>query len=663
MRFLIHVTPDSTGWSISISKPDGTISRPRHVNRCGSEEDGFPVPEAPPQAASYTSLLAGETEKKLREAYRNIMLGDPGLGDVERFGSYLSASLLVEELHAIKSAAENGPVELELQFETQDVSMHRLPWEMMYGPDGPLASSLKSSVAIFRRVYGKEAQLRSLTLPLKVLFVVGGQMDNGLRAGSEYTGLLKKLKIPLAAPGQAVRTAELDLWLLLETARDELETTVAKFQPDVIHFICHGENNVSGNRILLTKRDPKTARKTRQPEYCSANTLLGLITRQDPQGRNVLPQIVVLNACHTATTRTTPEELEAESQSKASGVSFAATLAGSGVPVVIGMAGEVADGACRLFTLRFYQALIAQESVSLATAGGRRAAMLHYKDYNESVEWARPVLYLGKGADTVLQVDKAHQEAMYRVVEIADKYRELLRPGAFCDRFCCLEAYQTLTAEVASKTPRKILIFAVTETGGQFGKTRLLEEIAARSVLQGFVPVLLRSTNSDPPTNPLVFALQLAEAMDKTRKFFTGKKKEDSAALQLSFRLANKSVSVEDAFFAYEKDRVLKKAADLDCGPKAVRDSIVKDLRALLDDTGGRTPLVLLDDLQSYAIVAAVLLSKDMLDEQDVLGENGMTVPMVFTYSTVGTLKRPVAPDADAAIKKFVIDFDKYIVR
>jgi hypothetical protein len=64
-------------------------------------------------------------------------------------------------------------------------------------------------------------------------------------------------------------------------------------------------------------------------------------------------QAALVNACHTG-------------EPDSSYLSFAAGLVRGGVPVAVGMAGEVADGACRIFTREFYRGLINCRNLDIA---------------------------------------------------------------------------------------------------------------------------------------------------------------------------------------------------------------------------------------------------------------------------------------------------------
>ena len=122
--------------------------------------------------------------------------------------------------------------------------------------------------------------------------------------------------------------------------------------------------------MLTTRKvdgDP-TSEKSEVPYRCTAARLLELLGV-----RGSLPPVVVVNACHTADPDYDPAVRLEQSSSD---LAFAAQLVQGGVPMALGMSGEVAARACQIFTLRFYMALLAGGSVALATAHGRRAALL-----------------------------------------------------------------------------------------------------------------------------------------------------------------------------------------------------------------------------------------------------------------------------------------------
>ncbi|HVQ36516.1 MAG TPA: CHAT domain-containing protein, partial [Pyrinomonadaceae bacterium] len=652
MRFSIATTPTVDGWKVEISckeKPDFKVPA-RELKRCGKKPDGFPLPDPADKAAwnqkihaPLCELLPTDDPAPIKTVFEDIIFkSDPGPQGVETFGRYLSAVLLGTNWEAMEKEADKEPIELDLEFAPSDVEMNRLPWEMMYGADKPLAADPARDISINRIVDGKPATTRIISLPLKLLFVIGRQLDDALRPGAEYLGMLRRMNVRFGADA---RNMDLNVRLLTETTIDELQAAVNEFKPDVVHFICHGDIGDSGGRLLLTKRETEevTSKKTQDPDYCDADRLLALL-RQD-ESPHELPQIIVLNACHTA---------EASGENIKGGYrALAANLVAGGVPIAIGMTGEVADGACRIFTRKFYEALLTQNLVTLASARGRRAALTQLTyDYKTSVEWARPTLFIAKGVSSSIKLDIS--STARQISHIPSKYIE--NPAALCDRFAPLQTYQKFRNEAVKDSSPKLLAFKVDEPevgADRFGKTRFLEELAAHAVMDGFIPCTLLSRPSDsfePSPNLLTLAIRVAEKMDIARDHFDIPKRYTSEALKSASRVLKGPAPVSPdpknrAEFEWQKGEVIKDIARLgqtnqpDAPPPAfVRAAMLADFRVLQSDVETKTgekriPLLVLDDLHRYEGVASELLN-ELVDGYG-LGEKDLIIPLVFTYSSV----------------------------
>ena len=154
-----------------------------------------------------------------------------------------------------------------------------------------------------------------------------------------------------------------------------------------------------------------------------------------------LPPVIILNACSTAIAPET--EVDPSFADELTGVEigrpFAAELIESGIGAVVGMAGPVADLACRLFTREFYIALVQGGEIGAAAARGRRAAIA-YGGYAPAatLHWAMPTLYLSEQsgpAKATLQPNLA-ETTRYRQ---AKEFNGQPAYPAFCDRW---EDYQ-----------------------------------------------------------------------------------------------------------------------------------------------------------------------------------------------------------------------------
>jgi len=228
------------GWNVEISSSDTPDFKPvtRRLKRCGTKPDGFPLPDAQDKTHWQDKIHSdfcvppGNDPAPIKLLYQNIIFkGDPGPEGVEKFGRYLSEVLLGNSWDQISELAKSGPIELDLQFEADDIEMNRLPWEMMYGAEKPLAADPILDVSINRIVVGNNTTTKALSLPLRLLFVIGRQLDDALRPGAEYLGMLRRMKVKF---GANVSNMDLNVRLLTETTTDELHSAINEFKPDEI---------------------------------------------------------------------------------------------------------------------------------------------------------------------------------------------------------------------------------------------------------------------------------------------------------------------------------------------------------------------------------------------------------------------------------------------
>lgn len=703
MKFAIHASPiladdKHTGWNLKINGPGGDIGPARQLRRCGDPQDGFPVPSealASWKGKSHEPLCAppGDDPYPIRNVYEQVVVGEARKAEIEQFGRYLSSVLLGDNWPLIEAAAGKESIELELHFSCADVEMNRLPWEMLYGVDVPLAAYRGRDVAVTRVVDFKQPAAavapQELSLPLRVLFVIGGQLDDKLRPGAEYIGLLRRMEIPLAgAAGK--RSVELDTRPLLEATRLDLSRAVADFRPHVVHFICHGVADDKGGRILLTKPGDPAGGGQAEYEECNADQL---IYDMSNEGRNPdwLPRIVVLNACHTADSPgAAPAQATAGNNINAAYLSLAAQLVAGGVAVTIGMAGEIADAACRTFTSSFYEALLKDESVAQATARARRAAMFYYQQYyTDSVEWVRPTIFAAEGALDKLSAGKARRAELLGLSQITSKF--LSDQNLLCDRLPYLKVFDKFRQEAEAGGQRQVLAFRLSEKGSdteKYGKTRLLEEIAVIAVTNNYIPCLIRSSGAFEAADDLLpLAILLSDAMNATRKRFGVPERHPGSALSYVFKKLGIVPDIQPDMIQYRADRVTVEERIHELATPAdnklrkqyaalTKSIIVADFRQLADDINGaaaaaavadgspaprpRKLLLLLDDLHLYEGVTSLLLDEIMVAEHG-LGDETLPVPIVFTYSAFVEQNEP-EPAAIANIDGFVTR-GKYVVK
>jgi hypothetical protein len=639
MKVVVRVDSTASGWDVHYSDPDDAAWQPAARSLESSAEREFPLPpveEIGALAAEFTNLLVapGVEAMTLRTLRRKCLAGDPAKGEAARLGGYLHAALFGPLWAVIEARGGRESLEIGLEIAVGDTASAGLPWELMHAPAQglvPLAALPSRQIALVRLVPGAQRDHPVPELPLRVLFVVGRLLDSALRPGAEYLGLLRRLGIATAG---VAGNARISLRLLTETTTDELETAVQEFDPHVVHFICHGDLEPNGARLLLTKRerDDPASKKTNAADPCDGPRLLGLLGRQ-----NAFPCAVILNACHTADATAT----------EAAG-SLATQLIGGGVPVVIGMTGEVADGACRLFTRGFYEALLAGTSLPLAAARARRSAMLHYKNYDVNVEWSRLVFFARDWAATQLALNKPATGAA-RVAVAAAGYLPM-HGRTICDRIEGVRSYEVFRDALAAGRAQRVLAFGVVakaaQSSDQFSKTMLLDTIAVQAVFDGFIPCKLESVSKDPPANLLEFALKLSPELNAARKRFGLPPAAESDVLKLALRGSGHQLPPPGAApfeVVLSMNELRSKvrnlpAANPTLSADAVNTALSTDfgyLRADIRAAFGveRRPLVLIDDLHRYEGVAEQFLDEIIGSKDSPLHDGAQPVPLIFSYS------------------------------
>ena len=495
MQFRVDVNRADTSWQVEITNvATGTLlldgqGKPfkRTLESVGEKTSAFPQPpraeaqNIPDNADNPHHELCTTSDASLIKAVYDKYVRREG-EDVVKFGRYLFATLLGDAVwEAINKAAGNQAIELALTWK-DDYLINRLPWEMMHNHQRFLAQ--EPEVAITRRIAGTTQTLAELSSP-RVLFVVGSALNQDvIKPGAEYLGLLRNLSI-----GARRR---LSTHLLLEASPKRLKAAVEVFRPTVVHFICHGASGLDQEVFLQLKSDEGNGE-----ENVRAEALLNLL-RPDPS--YPLPQVVILNACYTASQTAHLFTKSGQAASPIAARLVAGDGANSGVPIVVGMAGEIADQACRLFTRCFYQAILEGREVAQAAADGRRAGIIvdGLTDPNNSIDWALPTLFMSSAVEKAVLVVKpnAVEEQWY---DGASDFAPAEYP-VFCDRLGFFEWYDCLMAEDLPAPQRlnndlQTLAVLLRErktkfTGAKLGLTSLLKQFAFNAALQGHLPVL-----------------------------------------------------------------------------------------------------------------------------------------------------------------------------
>lgn len=620
MPFRIEVLQDDAIWEARLTTPEvpGWLC----VRRGALDAEGFPLQPVgePVVAEDPSSFLRVDGGASLRrEALDRFVREEPRVGerDVEALGGYLFGVLIGGDWPALCAKANSAPIRLLLLLPPNSL-WEELPWELMIGPDGPLVQ-FKQPVSI-ARVIGPENVARTLAIdiPLRVLFVLGREVDHQLRPVAEYISLLRYLQSTIGWSASAIGVA-LHSWVLSDATTDDVEKAVCDFKPSIVHIIAHGQISGKESVVLLTRYEG-SARVNPRVDPVTASRFAQSVSASDDAAR---PHVVILNACNTARVGDVY-------------VSFAAELVRRGIPLAVGMSGEVADTACRLFTRQFYSAVVEQQQVDVASARGRRAALLHFGNYKETFDWARAVLCQANGVATRFHVNHLQQN----LIAAADNWRPKNKREPFCGRLSWLARFRELfnggICNLAIESREEI---SDDEDRPQIGKSRLLEELQWQSVLEGWIPVLI---DEDRPrfSNLMHFGVSLFELLEEVRETFGCPRLYDSALVRYACETwhVQYATGTPDQFL-HARDAVI---------------ALLQPQQRLADITHDTIRLKLRDDLehlrQDVEVATGsrkgILLLWDQLDKQEAIGEECVRCmkrwgfgsepcpsPVVFTYS------------------------------
>jgi hypothetical protein len=379
------------------------------------------------------------------------------------------------------------------------------------------------------------------------------------------------------------------------------------------------------------------------------------------------PQIVVMSACYSATGNAEQKYVTGGDVDSP----LAMALVKGKIPVAVGMAGKVADQACRLFTQRFYQSLLEGADIAQAAAEGRRAGIIATggTDPKSSVDWALPTVFLSEG------VEEARLTIKDRELEqdwhgIAAHYAT---PGypAFCDRLELFQLYDLLMADEAIASRKwegglEVLAISVSQAdiaagveGHRYGCSWVLRELAAQAVLDGHVPILVNDDvlrgKECPKTHQELIPV-IVRAGLTTKQYFNQAIEERTgddvktgfgAAAKLKWIAAQLKLLTDieggasaDALHADVKE--IYDSANSAADPGVVARAVRTDLLSLLEEVKTLRPekerqktklLLLVDNIHRMDAAADALLNH-LMGPLGIRGKRKQ-IRVIFTYSTV----------------------------
>lgn len=476
LRFVLTV---DDGWTIGLACPDKPGWEPKAdgPDRLIRLEDGRgglvpgPVVDLHDPDAEHEELAASNDPAPVMTAYDVIRGRRASADELARFGHYLFDVLLGPdrwgEIVQLTEAEGHRALELALALPAKDQNLARLNWELMRSPDGFLAAGTRAvRVAITRLVATPGAPPPApLGVPPKALFVVGtALLDHEIRSAAELSALIR-----LSRDGRGLR------YRILERAKpSEIRDVMREFEPEIVHYIAHGGVDLQSGRVYLELNPEDDSDEQRYAEQIL----------EDLRAAERPATIVVLSACQTGGA----PGAERLTDSNAAG-SMAEALVAGGIPIVLGMAGSVADLTSRLFARTFAQAIIEGKPLVAATADARSAAFADPGDPVSSVDWALPTIFVSSSVPTGFRpLDLDSAQARWRRIEGWTRAYDEGASPVFCGRENYLAMFQGLFGPNARK--RGLAVYTASAQS-RMGRSRLLRELAAHAVRDGHLPLLL----------------------------------------------------------------------------------------------------------------------------------------------------------------------------
>ena len=614
-------------WRVEVRSGGAAVAASRMLAVAAART--LPWPEAdPPPPAGDPALVGWQARVAAVDALATAVAERRATtAQCEALGAHLFEALLGPggRVPLDAASAAGHPFELALLWDPGQVDLHRFVWELLHDGTAFLALRKAAPAAIVRMVpVAYPAPVTIAHVP-RVLFAVGARLaDRSVRPGAEFMGILQGL----AATGGAIRASTLE-----EASRTRLQAAATALHPDIVHVIGHGRWDAIGQRALVQL----------QPEQGQADDwITGPELGHLLEGGG-LPTAVVLSACDTGQVGGAPVA------GSVADAPFAVSLVASGVPVVVAMAGEVADTACRIFTRALTAAISSGASLGRAVTEGRRAAFSRLVAGQPhpgptTVDWALPSLFLAENVPEGFTLVDAPHLKMIR--ELATKL-DLVRPPIFYGRgefFADLE--QLLEPEGLS------VLIAANDLGiPGVGGSRLLSELALTALRAGHLPCLIPALQpGDRPRSLRALLVRIEQQLRELRNQLKLPGGGSSAVLHRLVPGQPAGATLTELLAAERADRLAQEATGQPV-PEPDRLLVAEDLRAdvqaLVTEAAAARPtlfgphtqvLLLFDDVHGWG------------DGVDVLVEGGdrMLTPSGFG---AGATKLPVVLYASVTLE------------
>lgn len=330
-----------------------------------------------------TSLLRADSSGQTSPA---IALNPVTSTPLNAFGQTLYAALFTGRIRdswlAAQGVAQNRREVLRLRLGLKDSRLQRLPWEVLYGDDRPLAAGTD---IVFTRYYAASGLVDLAAMPalptgkqaLQVLMVLSAPDDQErLALRQEVQQIQTELQsIVWAGPETSGAQPPLDIQLTLleQPGRADLVQALERGQYQVLHYAGHSDVSETGGDLYLV--NPQTGLS----ERLSGEDLAGLLVNNGIR-------LAIFNSCRGGYTAANDDDAGWREQN------LVQALVNRGVPGVIAMAERIPDNVAITFTQLFYCNLKQGVAIDLSLSRTRQGLISTYG--SDQSYWMLPLLYL-----------------------------------------------------------------------------------------------------------------------------------------------------------------------------------------------------------------------------------------------------------------------------
>ncbi len=282
---------------------------------------------------------------------------------------------------AAQGVAQNRRQPLRLRLGFKDSRVQRLPWELLYDGDRPLATGLDVTLCRYYQAQtvtdlAAMVPLSPASDPIRLLVIISAPSDQErLALRQEVQNLSESLRA--TRPGHPA----LDLTILEQPGRPELAQALEQGKFQILHYAGHSDAGETGGDLFLVNR------QTGLTERLSGEDLAGLLVNNGVR-------LAVFNSCRGAYT---PHD---DAQAGWRDQNLVQALVNRGVPGIIAMADRISDDVALTFTQLLYRNLHQGHPIDLCLSRVRQGLMSAYG--SDQPFWMLPLLYLRPDFDGYL---------------------------------------------------------------------------------------------------------------------------------------------------------------------------------------------------------------------------------------------------------------------